>query len=101
MRRGQGQHHHIDRPEKTADQLPARQRVQRRALLRTAEQQQQKQNRRADPENAQRRPQMPDLNPERPEQTGLHGKAHASQDDQRQQQQPQAWFGRRCNRDVG
>jgi hypothetical protein len=37
---------------------------------------------------------VPDLNPERPEQTGLYGQAHAGQNHQWQQQQPQPRLGR-------
>src|SRR5476649_269506 len=88
MRRGQRQHHHIHRPQEAADQLPAWQVGQRRAFLRAAEQQQQKQDRRAHAEDAQGRPQVAYLYAQRPEQPCLHRQAHARQNHQRQQQQP-------------
>lgn len=53
------------------------------------------QDRRAHAEDAQGRPQMPDLYAQWPKQTGLDRQAHARQDHQRQQQQPQAVFFRR------
>ncbi|CAI8785238.1 hypothetical protein EMIT0P395_180126 [Pseudomonas sp. IT-P395] len=95
MRRRQGQHHHIHRPQKPANQLPARQISQCRAFLRASEQQQQKQNRRAHTKDAQGRPQMPDLHAQRPEQPRLHRQAHARENHQRQQQQAQPRLRRR------